>query len=331
MRRPLRPSDIQPADDPTRLTAERSERRIAVALYRALRAINGSVTRDQVLALLRGYEVTKGLASFVATIGATARAYLDRVSSVLSLDFVSRELADTMDGMATIYGASAASALPGATFDRYHPDAVADIQASRQRLTDAVVDTSRESVAHILADGIAAGDTLEDMASAIARTMGLTPQQARAVENYRKALESGTNAALTRRLRDRRFDNAVRAASKREPLTKEQVDRMVERYIDRMLRHRAETIAKTETLRTAVEGKRAAWRQLVEAGEARESEIRRFWLTAGDELVCEVCSAIPGMNQMGVMMDEPYSTPKGPMMGPLAHPRCRCTERIVKV
>lgn len=129
--------------------------------------------------------------------------------------------------------------------------------------------------------------------------IGLTQRQANAVFNYRDALEA-------------------------EDRTDEQIDRMVERYADRQLTQRAETIARTETIRASAAGQQEVWRQAVEEGFLLPSQTKRVWVVTPDDRLCEICSAIPELNPDGVGLEETFETELGPVLSPPVHPNCRC-------
>jgi hypothetical protein len=124
---------------------------------------------------------------------------------------------------------------------------------------------------------------------------GLTERQSRAIWNYRRSLEGLDRDALRRALRDRRYDRTVDAAIRTErPLTTAQVDQLVNRYTSRWLRYRAETIARTESLRAQADGQRAMWEQAIAAGQIRAEDVVKRWTTAHDERVR------PGVTSKGV-------------------------------
>lgn len=82
--------------------------------------------------------------------------------------------------------------------------------------------------------------------------------------------------------------------------------------------HRAETIARTEAMAAANAGKRAAWRKLVEDGTLDGNEAQ-MWVTAKDERRCPQCGELDGKTAaLG-------GTFPGGILGPPAHPNCRCT------
>jgi len=130
-----------------------------------------------------------------------------------------------------------------------------------------------------------------------------------------------------RRLRDFRYDKTLlRAMEQAKPLTPKQIDTMVDAYRRKYLKYRAQTIARTEALRTTNVGVQDAWRQAVEQGKVSEDLIRRKWVVADDERLCKFCAPIPKMNpKLGVDLQQPFETPKGPTMLPPLHPNCRCT------
>lgn len=80
---------------------------------------------------------------------------------------------------------------------------------------------------------------------------------------------------------------------------------------------RAEMVAVTETTRAWSEGNQAAWK---ESGNVDKKQ----WMTAEDELVCEICGPLDGMI---VELDgDGFTTEEGGIgiQGPPAHVNCRC-------
>lgn len=188
--------------------------------------------------------------------------------------------------------------------------------------------TAQATAEQIVSDGLSSGLPANIIAQALHETIGLSAREATAVENYRRALQGGGRTALQRALRDHRFDGTVR----RGDIPPEQIDRMVQRYADRFRSFRASRLAITESMRAANLGRRAAWAQYIDRTGIGDDGVRRFWLTAGDELVCPICSAIPALNPNGVGFNEPFQTPIGELMGPPdPHPLCRCSEQYLRV
>lgn len=114
----------------------------------------------------------------------------------------------------------------------------------------------------------------------------LTGRQTRAVDNFRQLLETGSAEALTRELRDKRFDSTVRRAIAGDTvLTTDQVDRMVDRYRLRQIDFRARTIAATEAVRIANESDDLFFRQAVDSGDIEINSLQRQWVTSQDAKV----------------------------------------------
>lgn len=98
----------------------------------------------------------------------------------------------------------------------------------------------------------------------------------------------------------------------------------VERKAAQLLRQRAELIARTESITAAAAGQQALWEAAEREGLLDSGRARRHWVITPDDALCSLCRAIPGMNQDGVGLREPFQTPMGPIMHPTLHPACRC-------
>jgi len=165
-------------------------------------------------------------------------------------------------------------------FDRVNMRAVLSLQADRLAMVTQINNTTREVLQDVLVEGVRVGSNPRDIARDMTENLGLTRKQNQAVANYRRLLENGDSAALTRRLRDKRSDGVVLRAIEGEPLTQKQINRMVDRYRTRYVKYRSEVIARTEALRAAHEGSRLAYNQAIESGTLDPDELNRDWLTA---------------------------------------------------
>ncbi len=196
-------------------------------------------------------------------------------------------------------------------------------------------DKQEEVIRNAVSAGLEAGKNPRDVARDFRDAIGLTERQEKAVRNFRRMLEEGDREALTRELRDKRFDATIRDAIEgRRTLSQDKIDRMVDRYRQRYLKYRRETIARTESLRALSQGKELARDHLLEQGALERSQVRRYWITARDERVRNYHRRIPMMNSEGVAPGEPFKTP----LGDLRYPRdplgsgrntinCRCSVR----
>jgi len=161
--------------------------------------------------------------------------------------------------------------------------------------------------------------------------LGLTSQQAQWAVNYERELIEADPAAITRKLRDKRFDRTVQKAIKAgTPIPAETRQAMVATYRNRALLLRANTIALNEASTALHASQIEAWEQAIARGAVAESAVRRFWITAGDDHVRPTHRMVPGMNKAGVGLHEPFQTPKGPTMQPgwSFDPGCRCRVRV---
>lgn len=212
-------------------------------------------------------------------------------------------------------------------FDIANPNTAAVLRNHGFNLIRQIGDDTRVGIRQIVADAFKYGGHPYEQARQIKAMIGLTDNQAAAVDNFRSALERGDRSALGRALRDKRFDPTLRRATGEAATVKlqpEQIDRMVERYRDRMLRYRAETIARTETINASNLGAQAAWGQAADHGLLDRSATRQNWLVVPDDRTCPYCAAVPEMNPDGVPLGGYFQTPLGPVMGPTLHPNCRC-------
>ena len=244
-------------------------------------------------------------------------------------------------------------------FNRLNPRLIDWLQGYSLGLIRQIKSDTKEAIRDKLITGMAAGDNPIKVAREIKTVVGLTRKQAKAVENYRKELEtfhlkssakayglgnkidrvngrqvfkpdadgSPMDGIDLRRLRDFRFDGKLKAAmATGKPIPPAQIDKMVEAYARKYRQFRSQTIARTEALRSTNFGVQDAWRQIIDAGAAPETLVRRKWIVSKDERLCEVCSPIPGMNPpKGVPFGQAFATPSGPHMLPPMHPNCRCT------
>lgn len=108
--------------------------------------------------------------------------------------------------------------------------------------------------------------------------LGLTGQQAKYVANMADDLANLDTRYFSRKLRDRRFDSVVRKSiDEGKPLSQATRTKIIERYEDRMLKHRGDTIGRTEALRAVNEASDEALRQVVDEGLAPRNAVIRIW------------------------------------------------------
>lgn len=337
--------DRTPQSEIERL-AEKLEPQLAKAILEGLKAMGDAVDLDAVVDALQTGDVAKVMAALNLDAAATFAGLSPAIQS-------------------GVYAAGAATAatirLTGTqfVFNQLNPRLITWLQTYNLGLIREITDKTKEAVRGVLIEGMKAGENPRAVARDIKGVVGLTDRQAKAVMNFREELEtfherrtgggynlgakidrvngfqvlrpdedgSPMDGITERRLRDFRFDGQLRSAMESgKPLTEAQIDKMVEAYERKFLAYRARTIARTEALRTTNMGVQDAWRQAIEEQKVQEPQVRRQWIVARDERLCEVCSPIPSMNpKRGVKFGQPFATPKGPWTLPPIHPNCRCT------
>ncbi len=195
------------------------------------------------------------------------------------------------------------------TFDQTNVRAVNAMRQNKLRLVREFSDEQRKATREALTSGITQGVNPRTQALAFRDSIGLTLRQQQAVNNYRRLLESNSSEALSRKLRDRRFDSSVeRAINEGKVLDRATVDRMVERYRERYIKYRSEVIARTEALRSAHEGSEEMYAQAIESGSLNPEKLIRTWVTAKDE---RVRSSHASMNGQTRAIGQPFTTSEG--------------------
>lgn len=161
--------------------------------------------------------------------------------------------------------------------------------------------------------------------------IGLTSSQEEWVRNYAAELSSNNpTAALSRALRDKRFDATVlRAAKEGKALTSAQINTMVTAYKNRALRYRAETIARAETITALHTAQEQAMQQAIQSGAIKQSQVTYIWRTAHDKRVRHTHRTMDGqikpMGQAFVTGSGAHLMYPGDPSGPAAEViNCRC-------
>ncbi|HXU02762.1 MAG TPA: phage minor head protein, partial [Polyangia bacterium] len=167
-------------------------------------------------------------------------------------------------------------------------------ERSSTKVTQIIAD-QRDMIRTFLAAGMEAGNNPRTMAlDLVGRVnpatgrregghIGLTSSQEAWVRNYRDELTNLDAGALTRALRDQRFDSTIRAAiAAGEPIPDGTISAAVTNYKNRALRYRAETIARTEAMTSLHEAQSQAVDQAIADGIDR-GDIRYTWHATHDD------------------------------------------------
>lgn len=207
-----------------------------------------------------------------------------------------------------------------------------------------IVSDQVEGLRTVMQAGLARGDnprsTALDIVGRISREtgrreggiVGLTAPQMQAVDRARMELRDPQAMVnyFTRTRRDARFDKIVRAAMKDgKPVASADIDRITARYADRLLKSRADTIARTETLGAIHKGKLEAFEQAIDKGQINRRDVRKVWRSAMDDKVRDSHAALNGES---VGIDEYFANglqaPCDPGGDPAEIINCRCDMEI---
>ncbi len=210
-------------------------------------------------------------------------------------------------------------------FDMRNPEAEAWLRRNSSGLITQIVEEQKQTIQQALEAGLQKGlnprNTALDIAGRLNRVtgrreggvIGLTPQQ----EAFsRKALEELTSSDtkalkhyLTRSRRDKRFDRAVvKAIKEGRPVDVKTAQKAVAKYRDRLLKLRADTIARTETMTALHASQSASVSQAIAAGKLQANQVSKIWHTAADERVRGTHRAL---NSQKVAFSASFVSPSG--------------------
>lgn len=271
-------------------------------------------------------------------------------------DFIG--LRDTIAAAYASGGGAVAETIPAArdaggallriVFDVRNMRAEAWIAGKSATLIRQITDDQRATVRANLLAGLQAGvnprTTALDLVGRVDKatgkrgggSIGLTSGQEAWQRAYAAELAGNDPAALrnalTRGLRDKRFDRAVqKAIATGEPIPAATRAKMVTAYRNRSLEYRADTIARTETVRALGAAQIEAYEQAIDAGQVEESRLMKFPVSAHDERVRFSHREVEALNAKGVGWREFYAVPAGmapQMHAPYDEPMCRCREMV---
>lgn len=235
-----------------------------------------------------------------------------------------------------------------ARFDGRNPRAERVARDLSSNLVTRIVDDQRDAIRGVIEEGITKGrgprDTALDIVGRVNRAtgkreggiVGLNAPQTKAWLRAGDELDALDPAYFERKLRDKRFDPMVkRAIAEGKPLSKADRERVLNRYSDRLLKHRGDMIARTETIASLNAGRDQGIKQLIEAGNITEDQVMKVWDSTGaDGRTRDTHLAMEGQRKR---LAEPFITP---MDHRLMHPgdatlgapgseviNCRCLVR----
>ncbi len=167
--------------------------------------------------------------------------------------------------------------------------------------------------------------------------VGLTVPYERAVAAMRRDLLQLDERYFDRERRDKRLDSIVRKSFRDgTPLDAETITRIVGRYSDRLLNLRGETIGRTEALASLNRSQYEAYKQAIDAGAIKQSQIKKVWDDTGDKRTRHSHRDMgiryakepididePFVSERGALMMHPGDTSLGAPGGEVINCRCR--------
>lgn len=237
------------------------------------------------------------------------------------------DLADLFAEIATAAGTTR----PGftASFNQVRDESVAYARQQAAELVTGIDQQTKGLISGIITQGQQGDLTWNQMADEIRPLIGLTPGDAQAALRYRATL---------RRMADdkRRGADAAETVTNRFTLSPwkggpldGRVDKLYQDYVGRLLRQRAVTIARTETIKAASAGEMISWQATIDDGGADGYLVTREWSTTRDDRACKLCLALDGQKRTTSVSENarPRLADDGGFGGvphPPLHPRCRC-------
>lgn len=218
------------------------------------------------------------------------------------------------------------------TFDQTNTRAVRRMQENQLRLIREFSQDQRNMLRSVMSDGVRRGLNPNDQAVLFRQSIGLTYNQQRHVENYRRQLESigrtggATLSDLTSRALHDTGNNARLATAMRDakPLTQKQIDAMVDKYRQNYIAYRSRVIARTEALRSVHEATEEMYLQAIESGGLESDKLERKWVTARDERVRSTHGVLNGQKRP---IGEPWTTANGRIYHP-GDPKAPAAETV---
>jgi hypothetical protein len=202
-------------------------------------------------------------------------------------------------------------------FDIFYDTTFDVYKRFRVKTTKDIVNDTVSAVKQAIERAINEKRSNEEILYEFKHSIGLNRQQENAVNNYKKALISGSLQSLKYENRDKSKDNEIISSIVAGALlSRSKVNSLVNAYRQRSIEYRANLIAETETLKYASAGE---YESIIQAGMEEVIELnglKKFWVTQRDERVRANHIAIPLMNNMGIDIWDYFQTPLGPMRYP---------------
>lgn len=149
--------------------------------------------------------------------------------------------------------------VPAIAFDHLSPKVIDAIRTLESEALNTLKGDVREVTRAFLENGLRDGKTPKTVARQLRSVIGMAPNQEAAVRNFEKMLRSNDKEALTRALRDKRFDGTINKAFAANGLTESQIETMTAAYKRKMIAANANLNATTHTRAAYKLGQKLSW------------------------------------------------------------------------
>ena len=183
--------------------------------------------------------------------------------------------------------------------------------------------TTRDTLTQTVKSGMERGLNSKRIAKELRSVIGLSPNQSNAVTNFERMLRSGDRMALTRELRNHRYDAQLLKGlgPKGTGLTEAQITKMAEAYRTRMISFNAHQQARTLANDAMRNGQRLSWESAIDMGMVDRATLFKQRVTMRDEKVRDEHALMDGEVRQ---FDERYTN--GEMVVGDLDWGCRCHE-----
>lgn len=310
--------------------------------------------------LLAAYDLIRRMLTEAELLRALQSGTLDRMLTELlsdqALEPTLARLRQTIDLETLQAGQAWTRTLPrslGGVFNVLNPRVIDAVRTLGRAVTLRIGEQVRETVREAAETGLREGVNPRVVAKRIRGAVGLSPNQAKAVENFRAELLTGDRSALSRVLGrgqirtpsgeiihraahaggqglGKRDLAMLRARLGEKALTADQVERMVEAYRKRLLALNTEAHARSIALDSQRLAQRMSWQDAIDRGLIAAHRVRRTWLaTAGPQGDGRNRPEHLELHGATVGFDERY--PNGQLVPGESDYNCRCGERFTVV
>lgn len=307
-----------------------TERRLYNRIRRRALALQPELARK----MLAAFDVIRGALTEAELVRAINAGYVEALIDAVTQDRVIgpafMPLRAQIDRATIEAGASWQKTLPArfmpAVFDVLNPRVLDAVKNLDTRVVQGLATEVRATVKAASTAGIELGWHPRKTARLVRDVIGLAPNQVNAIQNFRGMLEAGDRTALTRALRDRRFDKTLEKmlGAGGQGLQPAQIDKMTGAYQQRMIAFNTETHTRTIANDSQKLAQRLSWTDAGAQGFVDTSRLMRTWVSTGDD---RVRPEHVEMNGESVPFDAPTFSNGESIPGDSTY-GCRCLERI---